>query len=294
MTCVATKLGVQFNPPTIRVLYRDSSTGRDRVRSMPVRGLRLDSDARAIATDLLQRHAQVLKGTSVDQLTRLIRRLQDNKFDLNKVSQEELDLAKKNMDDMFSRNKVGPGHPDFQYDVRKEFVPSEDNEWDEDLEDDEDEGDQNNINTFKTEAAVVKPVAQPAPSTREKSPEVAEEVEVEEVYEYEQDHEEVDEEELEEKDQEEEEAPEREHEDEDDHEDEDGGEESAEDEEEEAVPARSSLQRPQEKPLPSRQEPEEESDVDEIEEIIEEIYDDDNDVIEADHVASEEDDDSGF
>ena len=52
---------------------------------------------------------------------------------LNKLSTEELEKHKKKMDVLFMKNQKKPGDPDFVYDVRQEFHPSEKNEWDDEL-----------------------------------------------------------------------------------------------------------------------------------------------------------------
>lgn len=57
-----------------------------------------------------------------------------NTTNLNKLSKQEIDQHKKNMDVLFNKNKKDKDDPDFVYDVQEEFQPHEDNEWDEDLE----------------------------------------------------------------------------------------------------------------------------------------------------------------
>ncbi|GAX80124.1 hypothetical protein CEUSTIGMA_g7562.t1 [Chlamydomonas eustigma] len=52
--------------------------------------------------------------------------------DLNKVTDMELKLAKQKMDEKFSKNRVLPGDPEFEYDKQVEFgPPTENNDWDE-------------------------------------------------------------------------------------------------------------------------------------------------------------------
>jgi len=50
--------------------------------------------------------------------------------DLNKLSDEEIRAAKAAMDVQFMQNRVAADDPRFQYDVQKEFHPTEENDWD--------------------------------------------------------------------------------------------------------------------------------------------------------------------
>ena len=55
------------------------------------------------------------------------------KTNLNKLTTEELEKHKKKMDVLFTKNQKKPGDPGFVYDLREEFKPLENNEWDEEL-----------------------------------------------------------------------------------------------------------------------------------------------------------------
>ncbi|KAL6752574.1 CEP19-like protein-domain-containing protein [Haematococcus lacustris] len=51
--------------------------------------------------------------------------------DLNKVTEVELALAKKRMEQDFNKNRLKPGDPGFEYDKQVDFGPAtEDNDWD--------------------------------------------------------------------------------------------------------------------------------------------------------------------
>jgi len=56
-----------------------------------------------------------------------------NTTNLNKLSKEELDRHKAKMNNTFSKNQKKPGDAGFIYDKQEEFVPCQDNEWDEDF-----------------------------------------------------------------------------------------------------------------------------------------------------------------
>lgn len=62
-----------------------------------------------------------------------VRDVDYSKFDLNKLSTEELAKHKKKMDEVFLQHQKKPGDPDFVYDVREEFNPKESNDWDDEL-----------------------------------------------------------------------------------------------------------------------------------------------------------------
>jgi CRISPR/Cas system CSM-associated protein Csm4 (group 5 of RAMP superfamily) len=55
-----------------------------------------------------------------------------NNTNLNKLSQEEVQKHKNKMDVLFNKNQKKPGESGFIYDKQEEFVPTGDNEWDED------------------------------------------------------------------------------------------------------------------------------------------------------------------
>jgi len=55
-----------------------------------------------------------------------------NQANLNKLNKEELQKHKDKMDVLFNKNQKKPGDAGFVYDKQEEFVPQEENEWDED------------------------------------------------------------------------------------------------------------------------------------------------------------------
>eukprot|EP00828_Plagiopyla_frontata_P007651 TRINITY_DN13659_c0_g1_i2.p2 TRINITY_DN13659_c0_g1~~TRINITY_DN13659_c0_g1_i2.p2 ORF type:complete len:140 (-),score=33.99 TRINITY_DN13659_c0_g1_i2:122-541(-) len=52
------------------------------------------------------------------------------KFDLNKLTTDELNKEKSKMDEVFLKNQKKPGESGFVYDIQKDFEPYEENEWD--------------------------------------------------------------------------------------------------------------------------------------------------------------------
>ena len=65
----------------------------------------------------------------------------DGQVDLNKVSEGDLDRAKKNMNNAFLKNRIRPGDEGYEFDKRVEFSVDEaagsDCSWDESDDDDE-------------------------------------------------------------------------------------------------------------------------------------------------------------
>ena len=60
-----------------------------------------------------------------------------NKYDLNKLNDEELDKHKKQMDETFNKHHIDPKDSRFKYDIEVEFKTQPGNaEWDEDADDD--------------------------------------------------------------------------------------------------------------------------------------------------------------
>lgn len=52
--------------------------------------------------------------------------------DLNKVDPEDLNKAKAQMNNVFEMNRLKPGDPGYVYEIEKEFVPTEECDWDDD------------------------------------------------------------------------------------------------------------------------------------------------------------------
>ncbi|KAL4480248.1 hypothetical protein ABPG74_020764 [Tetrahymena malaccensis] len=56
-----------------------------------------------------------------------------NNYNLNKLSNEELQKHKDKMEVLFKKNNLKPGDKGFQYNIEQDFNPDESNEWDEDI-----------------------------------------------------------------------------------------------------------------------------------------------------------------
>ncbi|EAR93493.1 hypothetical protein TTHERM_00424610 (macronuclear) [Tetrahymena thermophila SB210] len=56
-----------------------------------------------------------------------------NNYNLNKLSNEELQKHKDRMEVLFKKNNLKPGDKGFQYNIEQDFNPDESNEWDEDI-----------------------------------------------------------------------------------------------------------------------------------------------------------------
>ena len=137
-TIKAKRLALQYHPPTIILQYACDETGRLRMRSMPVRGVRVTSDPEAVAQKLVERHPEHLGPNVVPlhQITRLCQKIIDNKADLCKATDAELDIVKARMEKDFVKNAVKPGDESYEYDVRKDFEPDSDASWDDDMPED--------------------------------------------------------------------------------------------------------------------------------------------------------------
>mmetsp|Transcript_29694 Transcript_29694/g.83712 ORF Transcript_29694/g.83712 Transcript_29694/m.83712 type:complete len:236 (-) Transcript_29694:248-955(-) len=95
--------------------------------------------APAVAAKPLARNGADSFGMSVDSIA-------DAETDLCKLSTEELQAVKATMEVDFKKNLITKDDPEFEYDVQKEFQPTEDNDWDEE---DEFEGSQNDSDDFE-------------------------------------------------------------------------------------------------------------------------------------------------
>jgi len=60
-------------------------------------------------------------------------KLDYNNENLNKLSKEELQKHKSKMDVLFNKNQKKPGQSGFIYDKQEEFIPKDENEWDEEF-----------------------------------------------------------------------------------------------------------------------------------------------------------------
>ncbi|KAM3136862.1 hypothetical protein pb186bvf_011121 [Paramecium bursaria] len=71
-----------------------------------------------------------------EQYQMIYKQMGYDKLDLNKMTPAEVQRHKQIMDSVFNKNFIKPGDSNYQYDVQKNFKPSQNNAWDE--EDDED------------------------------------------------------------------------------------------------------------------------------------------------------------
>lgn len=136
-----------------------------RYRSMPVRNMRKNSDVTTVAETLKknQRHRSLLKEISTVQIERLLLVIKnhlngqtlndsiegavaemtvDPDLDLNKSKPEEVEKAKRIMDEEFYKKQVKVDDEDFQYDLEVDFGGAADaaktSAWDSDDDGDDD------------------------------------------------------------------------------------------------------------------------------------------------------------
>ncbi|KAA0711965.1 Centrosomal protein of 19 kDa [Triplophysa tibetana] len=142
MSTVAKRCGLKFDPPSIVVIYENENTGKMRKRVIPVRNFSQYSDCSRAAERLKYhvRHSVYVESVSLAQLERLHLILRDhlrglsleeslaaqrgpgpNDEDLNKLSDEELNRRKAQMDELFERHRRRKNDPDFVYDIEVEF-----------------------------------------------------------------------------------------------------------------------------------------------------------------------------
>ncbi|CAM4662180.1 hypothetical protein PO909_027750 [Leuciscus waleckii] len=142
MSIVAKQCGVKFVPPSIILVYENKNTSKMRKRIIPVRNFSQYSDCSRAAERMKHhvRHSVYLESVSLVQLERLHLILRDhlqglsleqslaaqrgpdlNDEDLNKLSDEELNRRKAQMDELFERNRRRKEDPDFVYDLEVEF-----------------------------------------------------------------------------------------------------------------------------------------------------------------------------
>jgi len=158
MSVSVRKIGVNFNGPSLSLLY--TSNGVTRKREMPLRDLGKDSDCNAIVKRLKLRHSKYLEDISDIKLEKLVllarEHLRGNTLhaglenvtkalrvdpdqDLNKLNDNDLKRQKQIMDLTFEKNSIGKEHPDFVYDRQIEFQPSgKRTDWDDNSGDEDD------------------------------------------------------------------------------------------------------------------------------------------------------------
>ncbi|NWZ64930.1 CEP19 protein, partial [Acrocephalus arundinaceus] len=144
MTFIAQKCGICFQPPSIILIYRDSSQDKTRQRIMPVRNFSKFSDCSRAAEQLKNnpRHKAYLERVSLHQLQKLYSLLRghlegqslaeslekfrqeetiDPEEDMNKLDDKELAKRKSIMDELFEKNRKKKDDPDFVYNIEVEF-----------------------------------------------------------------------------------------------------------------------------------------------------------------------------
>ncbi|XP_053368972.1 centrosomal protein of 19 kDa [Clarias gariepinus] len=142
MQIIAKQCGIKFDPPSVILIYENKQTNKLRKRVMPVRSFSQYSDCGRAAERLKHhpRHGHYLDSVSLEQLVRLHTVLRDHlrglsveeslkgqhhshtpEEDLNKLSDEELNRHKTQMDVLFELNRRHKNDPDFVYDLEVEF-----------------------------------------------------------------------------------------------------------------------------------------------------------------------------
>jgi len=146
------RFGLNYDPPSIVLEYLQVSTGKLFHRRIGLRRLRPGTDPARVAEKLRQKNPALLDDDKVsfDQIISLVTKLQSglakrgddprkqvdyHKVDLNKLSTEELNSHKAQMDIQFFQNQKKPGDNDFVYDVQVDFGTDENAQpsgWDSD------------------------------------------------------------------------------------------------------------------------------------------------------------------
>uniref|UniRef100_A0A8D0L9R7 Centrosomal protein of 19 kDa n=1 Tax=Sphenodon punctatus TaxID=8508 RepID=A0A8D0L9R7_SPHPU len=148
MAYVAKKCGIQFQPPSIILIYEDKASTRVRQRIMPIRNFSKFSDCSRAAEELKNnpRHKAYLTRVSLQQLQKLysllrghlrgqslvqsLEKIQQEETvnpeeDLNKLDDKELARKKSIMDELFEKNRKKKNDPDFIYNVEVAFPQNE-------------------------------------------------------------------------------------------------------------------------------------------------------------------------
>ena len=168
------RFGLKYNPPTIVLEYLVPSNGKLYHHKMRAHHLEKHSNIKEVATAIIKKHSKYFNHTRVSpqQIEMLVAKLYEhefgaidkpqikeemkakesadvskaasrapkidyNKFDLNKLNDEELDEHKRRMDETFNKHHIDPKDERFKYDIEVEFKPQPGNtEWDDDADDD--------------------------------------------------------------------------------------------------------------------------------------------------------------
>ena len=156
------RFGISYNPPQIVVEYQKLSNNKLYHHKIKLHKFSSKTKISEIIDYMYKRHNIYLNHKKVNkaQIIQLVEKLrgklnqtnendEKNKNDvklvynikdenLNKLSKEELDQKKKEMDVFYEQNNIKKTDKNFQYDIRKEFNNDEVlSDWDDDEEDEE-------------------------------------------------------------------------------------------------------------------------------------------------------------
>lgn len=155
------RFGLSYTPPQIVVEYQRPSSGKLYHHKIKFQHLTPQSKISELIDEIYTKHSVYLnhKRVSKAQIIQLVEKLRekyvriarqnsereekvkceqeggydfDQNEDLNKLSKEELDAKKKEMDKFYEKNNIKVGDKNFQYDVRKDFENNGMGEWDDD------------------------------------------------------------------------------------------------------------------------------------------------------------------
>lgn len=140
------KCGVKFDPPALILYYLVNATEKVHRRSMPLRNFTANTSIDETVMGLKSgKHERYLEKVSAEQLRRLLSMIQDkikketktqgdsegkDPEDLNKLSDNELDKKKAEMDTVFQVNRLKPEDAGFKYEVEVEFDGKNSSGWD--------------------------------------------------------------------------------------------------------------------------------------------------------------------
>ena len=136
--------GVKFKPMSLVITYTDISTNKLRCRRIPVRNFKHNSNTSHFSQQLKtnQRHKALLKDVPVIQIEKMLLVLQahlkgkdvdeavkyaeeeltvDPNKDLCKLDEDEVEKAKRIMDQTFNEKQVKRDDPNFKYEVEVDF-----------------------------------------------------------------------------------------------------------------------------------------------------------------------------
>jgi len=136
--------GVKFKPLSLVIGYIEISTNKFRCRQIPVRNFKQNSNTSLYAEQMKanQRHKALLKDVPLIQIEKMLLIMQahmkgkdvekavqfaeeeltiDPNKDLCKIDEDELEKAKRIMDQTFNEKQVKPEDPKFEYEVEVDF-----------------------------------------------------------------------------------------------------------------------------------------------------------------------------